>query len=143
MITARDFEGAWQLAGVDFRHTNGQPVPLYGRDPQGLLVYTASGHMTAQVMHPQRPPVPGREAPGALAAYHALLIGYIAYFGTYTVDSQAATISHQVQGALIPQWVGGTQVRHYEFAGRRLTLRVPLDQLGSNLQSGELIWERI
>ncbi len=143
MITARDFEGTWRLVGVDFRHTNGQPVPLYGSEPQGLLFYDAAGRMAAQVMHPQRPPVAGRDAPGALNAYHMLVTGYIAYFGTYSVDSEAATISHHVQGALIPQWVGGTQVRHYEFAGGRLALRVPQDQLGSHLQSGELVWERV
>ena len=143
MVTAQDFEGAWRLVSVGFRHTNGQLVPLYGTDPRGLLVYAVSGHMAAQVMHPQRPDVPTREAPHALAAYHALVTGYVAYFGTYTVDAQAGTVNHHVQGALIPQWVGTTQVRHYEFAGRTLTLRVPLDQLGSHLQSGALVWERL
>lgn len=143
MVTALDFEGTWRLVSVDFRHTNGQPVPLYGTDPQGLLVYAADGHMAAQVMHPQRPAVPTRDAPHALAAYHALVTGYIAYFGTYTVDAQAGTVSHHVQGALIPQWVGGTQVRHYEFSGNRLTLRVPADQLGRHLLSGALVWARV
>jgi hypothetical protein len=142
MITARDFEGTWRLVSVDFYAANGQLVPLYGADPRGLLVYAPGGHMAAQVMHPQRPPIPSRDAPHALAAYHALLTGYVAYFGTYDVDAQAGAIRHHVQGALIPQWVGGTQVRYYAFAGRRLTLRVPTDQLGSNLRSGELVWER-
>ena len=126
MITADDFVGAWRLIGVDYRHANGQPVPLYGQDPQGLLVYAPSGHMAAQVMHPQRPALPaGRDDPGAVAAYHTILTGYVAYFGTYTVEAGAGTVLHYVQGSLLPEWVGSTQVRHFEFAGRRLTLRVP------------------
>ncbi len=144
MLTAEAFVGAWRLIGVEYRHANGQVVPLYGQDPQGLLVYAPSGHMAAQVMHPRRPATPAsRDDPGALAAYHAIVAGYAAYFGTYTVDAEAGIVLHRVLGSLLPQWVGSLQVRHFEFAGQRLTLRLPAEQLGSGLRSGELVWERV
>ena len=65
----------------------------------------------------------------------AALAGYIAYFGTYTVDEQAATVTHHRQASVQPGDVADL-VRGYEFAGDRLILRPP----GTTY---EVVWERI
>jgi hypothetical protein len=52
----------------------------------------------------------------ALAIFNA----YIAYYGTYTVDS--ANITVQVEGALDPSQVGTAQARPYELSGDTLII---------------------
>jgi hypothetical protein len=46
--------------------------------------------------------------------------GYIAYYGTYTVD--ASNISVRVEGAWDPSQVGTDQVRPYELRGDKLII---------------------
>jgi hypothetical protein len=60
---------------------------------------------------------------------------YIAYFGTYTVDEAAATVTHHRADNLQPG-EGGDLIRGYEFVGDRLILRPPNSTL-------EVTWERI
>ena len=65
----------------------------------------------------------------------AALAGYVAYFGSYTVDEERRVVTHHRQGSVQP---GDTAdlVRGYELVGDRLTLRPP----GTSYQ---VIWERI
>ena len=50
----------------------------------------------------------------------AIFNNYIAYYGSYTVDS--ANITVQVEGALDPRQVGTPQVRPYELSGDTLII---------------------
>jgi hypothetical protein len=63
------------------------------------------------------------------------LTDYIAYFGTYSVDARAGTVTHHRQATIQPG-DSGALVRRYEFAGDRLVLR----SVDSAL---EVTWERI
>ena len=51
--------------------------------------------------------------------------GFLAYFGTYTVDEKAGVVVHHVEGASFPNWIGTDQRREFTLSGRRLTLRTP------------------
>ncbi len=144
-MIANLFAGTWNLASVRFYKPNGKVVLMYGATPQGMLTYDAQGHMNGQVMQQERPALPkGRGVPGALEDYHAILRGYIAYFGTYQIDETSHTITHHVLGSLIPDWVGTEQVRLYEFSkdAQQLTLRTSPSRLQGDTMAGELIWVR-
>ena len=104
------FVGAWSL--VDWRNTNadGETVFPYGENPAGQLIYTSTGRMAAHLM---RPPEDPSEAPRQ----------FIAYWGTYSVDVGAQAVTHHVQGADRPRWIGTDQVRPFTFEGEdRLVL---------------------
>src|ERR1700688_3785179 len=60
---------------------------------------------------------------------------YIAYFGTYSVDEQAGTVTHHRLDSLQPG-DRGDLVRRYEFVGDCLVLRPPNSTM-------EVTWERI
>jgi hypothetical protein len=60
---------------------------------------------------------------------------YIAYFGTYTIDAQAGTVTHHRQDSIQPGDFGDL-IRRYEFVGDRLVLRPPNS-------TAEITWERI
>lgn len=139
------FIGTWQLVAVNFYDPDNKVLALYGESPRGMLMYDAAGHMNGQVMQLERPHLPqGRASAGSRDAYHAILRGYIAYFGTYDIDKAAGTITHHVHGSLLPDWVGTDQIRLYEFNkdGTQLTLRTPPSSLGGETLRGELIWKR-
>lgn len=63
--------------------------------------------------------------------------GYVGYFGTYTIDEKASTVTHHVEGASFPNFVGTNQVRHYRFEGDRLILQ-------ADTASGHatIVWKR-
>ncbi len=51
------------------------------------------------------------------------VLGYDAYFGTYTVDERAGTITHHVEGSLFPEDLGNDWTRPFTLDGDTLTLR--------------------
>jgi hypothetical protein len=64
----------------------------------------------------------------------AALADYIAYFGTYTVDEDAGTVTHHRHGSVQPNDTHDL-VRGFKFTGDRLILNPP----GTTY---EVIWER-
>jgi hypothetical protein len=77
---AKRFVGMWRLVSA--------PSPTHGQNPTGFIIYDKSGNMAAQIM-PDRPrPKFAGTQPTPEEAKEAL-IGYTAYFGTYTVDATA------------------------------------------------------
>jgi hypothetical protein len=127
---AEKFFGAWRYLGST---VDGKPVPGRGANPKGIIYYDPSGHMVVQVA-PDKERSKAGTAPTPDEA-HAALAGYVAYFGTYSIDEHARTVTHHRQGSVQP---GDTAdlVRGYEFAGDRLILRPP----GT---THEVVWERI
>ena len=70
----------------------------------------------------------------------AALIGYTAYFGTYTIDEKPRIVTHHRKGNINP---GGLDdgVRHYEFApGDRLILT---PEVTPPTPPTHLTWERL
>ena len=115
---AKRFLGAWRYAGMTI---DGKPGTTRGTNPKGILIYDASGHMAVHV-------APDRDATA---------LNHTAYFGTWSIDAQAATITHSKDGRVLPD-DGEVVVRGYTFAGDRLIYR-PLEAT-TNI---EIIWERI
>jgi Lipocalin-like domain len=127
---ARRLHGAWRYLGSN---TDGKPTPGRGANPKGIIYYDPSGSMVVQV-------APDKERGKAGAAptpdeAQAALAGYVAYFGTYTVDEGARTVTHHRQASVQPGDVADL-VRGFEFSGDRLILRPP----GTTY---EVLWERI
>jgi len=127
---AKRFFGAWRHVGST---ADGKPVPGRGANPRGIICYDPSGHMSVQVA-PDRQRSKAGTTPTPEEA-KAALDGYIAYFGTYSIDERAGTVTHHRQASVQPGDVADL-VRRYEFVGDRLILR----PLGT---SNEVIWERI
>ena len=68
--------------------------------------------------------------------------GYIAYYGTYEVDESKGQVTHHVQSALFPNWIGDIQTRNFEFEGKKLRLNTqPIKGSRADL-TNTLLWER-
>jgi hypothetical protein len=102
----------------------------------GLMYYDDLGNMAAQVMPSRARAKYAGTQPTPDEAKEAIT-GYLAYFGTYTVNVRAQTITHHRKGNINPGQVGDDAVRGYEFAPGD---RVILTPVGSGNQ---ITWERM
>ena len=124
---AQRFIGTWRLVSID--------DPTRGPHPIGIIMYDTTGHMAVQVI----PDVPRAKFSGTVPTpdeARSVLSGYTAYFGTYSIDETAGTVTHHCEGNVDPGRVGDI-VRRYQFEGNdRLTL-MPLES------QVRIVWERI
>ena len=147
-VPQETFVGAWRLVSVETLGPKGEiSYPFYGKHPEGLLVYDASGWMSVQIVSDPAPTLPragSREemlrAPVAEKA--SALEGYLAYFGTWTVDEAKATVTHHIRQSLYPAERGEDGVRHFVFDGDRLTLTAKTREMGEEHER-RLVWERL
>lgn len=122
--------GSWRYVGTTY---DGKPDQTRGADPKGIIMYDGHGHMACHVAPDREVGKAGSEPTPEEAK--AALANHIAYFGTYSLDENAKTVTHHRLGSIQPGDKGDV-VRGYEFAGRRLILR----PVGT---AQEVIWERI
>ncbi|WP_281689140.1 lipocalin-like domain-containing protein [Pseudonocardia thermophila] len=146
-LTAEALVGAWRLVDWTVHRGDGSTAKPLGDHPVGLLVYTAEGRMSGQMMRTGRPRLRRDRATAADTAGTPEEIvpafnGYVAYFGTYTVDAATSTVHHHVEAALIPNWEGAELVRTARLDGDDLILRTPAVEAGGRTQTGTLTWRR-
>jgi hypothetical protein len=126
---AKKLIGAWRYVGTRIHGGNWNR----GANPKGMIYYGPHGEMAVQIA----PDVKRARAGDAMTPAEAFTAvkDYIAYFGTYTVDEAAGTVTHHRHDSLQPG-DNGDLVRLYEFTGDRLVLRPPNSTM-------EVTWERI
>jgi hypothetical protein len=131
--------GHWTLLSYHAIHPDGSTGKPYG-DAIGRLCYDEHGYMSGQVMRPGRQPVAHRD--DGVRNLRAAYAGYVAYFGTYEVNSAGDMVTHHVQGSLNPAWVGGQQVRRMRFDGDRLILQADVTR-AEGIVRHVLTWQRL
>lgn len=144
---AAQLAGTWKLVSIEERDADGKLVtPMdYGPEPIGLIMYDATGHMSAQAMRRGRPKLPFEDdvhrAPAEVAKQ--AFCGYNAYFGRYEVRPAESLVIHHVEGSMIPNWEGGQQRRKFTLQGDRLILEPPEIQAAGQKRVRRLTWERV
>lgn len=144
---ANPLVGTWKLVSIDERDANGrQVVPLdYGPEPIGLLMYDATGHMSAQAMRRGRARLPATDDVHQATPEQAkaAFVGYNGYFGTYSIDERQRLVIHHVEGSMIPNWEGSAQRRRFTIAGDKLILEPPEFQAAGQQRVRRLTWQRV
>lgn len=136
--------GAWELVEWTRQAEGADPEYPWGEDAQGMLTYDKSGNMSAQLMQADRAPFASDDLQEATAAEIAAAFGsFFAYFGTYTIDLDAKTITHHVRGSSFPNWTGTNQVRHFAFEDDQLILSTPPIVEGGVARVHRLAWKRL
>ena len=108
---------------------------LVSNTQTGIMIYDSLGNMAAQGM-PNRARRKYAAAEPTPEEAKEAITGYLAYFGTYTVDEQARTITHHRKGSINPGQVGDDVVRAYVFESND---RLVLTPAGS---TNQIVWER-
>ena len=117
--------GIWKLKSrVDVDATEQIHIdPFLGREPLGILCFAPS-HFAAQFMkrdrsHQENVPEPVQAKNNTLA-----VSGYDAYFGTYSIDERAGTLTTHLEGSISPDNVGKTYVRDVRVVDNELIIQL-------------------
>lgn len=102
----------------------------------GRLSYDEFGNMSGLGMPIDLPQKEAASQPG-----DERVIGGFAYWGRVSIDSDKRIVTHHVEGSpMVPRWVGGDNVRHYEFDRDllKLSLKNPAGRI-----TATLTWRRL
>lgn len=135
---AEKLMGAWDLVSWFETRPDGTIDYPLGEDAAGQILYTADGHVSAQLVRRNLARFAEEDLRKATEAERAeAWNGYFGYFGTYSIDVQQQAVIHHVKGSWFPNLVGTDQVRRYRFEGARLILDAE-----TAWGRVEIIWER-
>ena len=123
---AQRIVGMWQLMTRTVQRADGTTIvdPVLGEKPSGRLVYDASGAMMLQMMRTGRKDAISTPANSRDKANPRVVLGYDSYFGRYTIDESAGTVTHHVEGSLFPEDLGSDWVRPFTLEDDTLKLRL-------------------
>jgi hypothetical protein len=136
--------GTWKLLSyVREEFPSGAKSDVMGAHPSGYINYGREGRMIVIIVGSDR-----KKPAGAVATpdeAEALITSMLAYAGTYSIDSQAKTVSHHVDISWDQSRTGTDQVRSYKLEGDRLTLTTApsTDPATGKNTVRTLIWERL
>jgi Lipocalin-like domain len=116
--------GAWELVSFVARDARtGEDRHPLGTAPRGLILYTADGHMSAQLAESD-------------------MSEYIAYGGRFSVNEETSTLHHDVTISMMPELLVQAQFRQASADGDLLTLSATrTDDTGVKTHS-RLLWRR-
>lgn len=136
--------GTWELISrVDTNDAGERRAePSLGDDPVAILIYDRSGHFAAQFMKRDRS-ADVVDAPAGGANNSRAQGGYDAYFGAYTVDDAAGTVTQRLVGALSQENVGHVLTRAMTVDGDTLTIRLETTSVQSERVTRTLVWRRV
>ena len=141
--TVSQLVGTWQIVSIEDTFKDGKvgPSTQFGPHPKGFLMYEPDGHMCATLVNSDRPRWKdlGKATDAEKIAYYD---SFIAYCGTYKLDSAASTITHYPSVAWTPAYVGSTQARPFKLEGNRLIITVTQGLANLGIQKRVLVWER-
>jgi hypothetical protein len=106
--------GSWSLVSRVTTSSDGKIVTDAGLSatPKGVLIYDRAGHVAAQLSRPGRTAEmledECREAQKVKGTNDTsqTILGYDAYFGTYTVNEKEGIVTHHLESALFPGDIG-------------------------------------
>lgn len=139
----QDIEGSWRLRSWRISYDDGRPATEpFGNAPEGLLIYSTDGWMSATVSRAGRPLFPAGGSPraadeGRVAdAYRS----YFHYAGPWRIEDDC--VIHSVRHSLNPNFVGTEQVRRMRLEGSELILE-GVDTAGDTGRRHVLVWQRV
>jgi hypothetical protein len=139
----QEFLGTWKLLSyVREEIPSGAKSDVMGPHPHGYINYGRDGRMIVVIVGSNR-----RKPADAIATpleAAALLKSMLAYAGTFTVDSQAKTVTHHVEISWDESRTGTDQVRRFQLEGNtlKLTTDPSIDPATGEKTIRELIWHK-
>jgi hypothetical protein len=135
--------GTWRLVSYKSRTADGTVTDLYGPTPLGQLIYDTAGHMSVHLLKPGLPKcdtLDRRKCPEREA--RAAFDNYLGYWGRYQINAMENSVTHHIDGASVPDWVGTSQERFFKLEGARLTLTTPSMKIAGMDAIQTIVWER-
>ena len=139
----RDLLGAWHLVSFYIESSDGTVSYPFGESPQGALIYTDSGDMSATLMASDRPVFQSDDQlTGTTEEIETSFKNCVAYYGKYEVDVAGGFVIHHVTQSLFPNWNGKPQKRFFQLNGNQLRITTAPLNFGGIEKTGVLLWQR-
>ena len=140
---ATTLPGTWRLLSRVVYSAAGErrSDPAEDTDHLALLYYDRAGNFAAQFMKRDRSG-PVAAAPASAPNNSRSVGGYDAYFGTYTVNEAAGSVTQRLAGALAPENVGLVVTRRMSVDGDTLIVRVDTTSPQGEAVVRTLTWQR-
>ena len=143
--------GGWSLVSRVTTTTDGKVLsdPGLSTTPKGVLIYDRYGHVAAQLSRPGRTvEMLGdecREAEKVKGTNDTAqtILGYDAYFGTYTVNAKDGVVTHHLDSALFPGDIGKDIKREFTIFGDTLTIKFHTTLRDGTPVVRTLVWARM
>lgn len=135
---ARTLIGAWQLVSWSEIKNDGTVAYPLGKHAIGQLVYSADGHVAAQLARKEAKPLHEEDWKAATETESAAAWkSYFGYFGTFSIDTEKKAVVHHVEGSWFPNLAHTDQIRSFHLDGGRLVLDA--DTAWGKVR---IVWER-
>jgi len=117
--------GVWKLKSREDVDAMGEIHldPFLGRDPLGVVCF-APKHFAAQFMKRDRSQQEVATQREQTKNNTAGVNGYDAYFGAYSVDEIAGTLTTHIEGSISPKNIGSTYVRDARVVNNELIIQL-------------------
>jgi Lipocalin-like domain len=139
--TPKDLVGTWTLVSITLDQ-DGKKTDMYGPSPQGQQILDPSGRYSLVIMHSDLTKFASnnRQA-GTPEENKAVVQGSIAFFGTYTVDDAAKTLTQHVDSCTFPNWNGSDRKLSFTISGDELHLTT-ISKASTGTGTADLVWKR-
>lgn len=133
--------GTWLLVSSTNTRADGSTIDTFGSGPKGVYVFDHNGHVSLIQVRSDLPKFAANNRTlGTAEENKAVILGSIAYFGTYTVDEGGKSATIRIDAATFPNWAGTSVKRGIAISGDELTVSIPGGSAGGTAQSK---WRRI
>jgi hypothetical protein len=137
--TAKDLVGTWTLVSITIER-DGKKIDFYGPNPQGQAMFDANGRVSSIITRSDLPKfASNNRQSGTPEENKAVVQGSIAYFGTFTVDEAAKTVTYHLESCSFPNWSGIQRISTFNISGDELTFPNPVSSIGV---SDQVVWKR-
>jgi len=134
--------GTWTFVSALDVHPDGKKTDRWGPNPKGIFMFDSHGHFAQFITRSDLPKfAAGAVDKGTADEAKAVLAGFVASFGTYTVDETDKTVTTHVEGSVFPNLVGRDQKRAIaSLTANELKYINPTTSMG---MSAEATWKRV
>jgi hypothetical protein len=104
--------GTWTFVSALDVHSDGKKTDRWGSGAKGVFMFDPHGRFTQFITRADLPKfAAGTADKGTAEETKAVLSGFVASFGTYTVNEADKTIITHVEGSVFPNLIGRDQKR--------------------------------
>ncbi len=143
--------GSWSLVSRVTTALDGRVLTDTGLSatPKGILIYDRAGHVAAQLARQGRTVEmladecrAAQKVKGTEDTAQTIL-GYDAYFGTYSVNDKEGIVTHHLESALFPGDIGKSITRRFAINGNTLTIKFSTTLIDGTPVTRTLVWARL
>src|SRR5437016_4891184 len=104
--------GTWTFVSALDVHQDGKKTDRWGSNAKGVFMFDAHGHFAQFITRADLPKFAAETADkGTADETKAVLSGFVASFGTYTINEADKTVITHIEGSVFPNLIGRDQKR--------------------------------